>query len=107
MFFYYNALVINYSILDRIKALEILEDLKDNPKIKSNSYYHLFVHLNLAVLRFDVKEYKESIKNFTRLYMLDGYKTAYNVGGTTSQNSNNSGGYNVPPAGNSGYNVPR
>ncbi len=76
MFFYYNALVINYSILDRIKALEILEDLKDNPKIKSNSYYHLFVHLNLAVLRFDVKEYKESIKNFTRLYMLDGYKTA-------------------------------
>jgi len=76
LFFYYNALVINYSILDRLKAIEILEDLKENPKIKSNSYYHLFVYLNLAVLRFDVKEYKESIKNFTRLYMLDGYKTA-------------------------------
>ena len=33
--------------------------------------------------------------------------STYNVGGTTSQNSNNSGGYNVPPAGNSSYNVPR
>ncbi len=76
MFFYYNALVINYSIIDPLKAIEILEDLKDNLKIKSNSFYHLFVYLNLAVLRFDVKEFKESIKNFTRLYLLDGYKTA-------------------------------
>lgn len=75
-FFYYNALVINYSKLDPDKALEILNDLKDNPRIKSNSFYHLFVYLNLAVLKFDRKDYKESVKYFTRIFLLDGYKTA-------------------------------
>ena len=75
-FFYYNSLVINYSILDKDKAVEILEDLKDNEKIKSNSFYHLFVYLNLATQWFDKKNYKEAIKSITRLYLLDGYKTA-------------------------------
>ncbi len=75
-FFYYNSLVINYSILDKDKAIEILEDLKDNEKIKSNSFYHLFVYLNLATQWFDKKNYKEAIKHITRLYLLDGYKTA-------------------------------
>lgn len=75
-FFYYNSLVINYSILDKDKAIEILEDLKDNEKIKSNSFYHLFVYLNLATQWFDKKNYKEAIKHISRLYLLDGYKTA-------------------------------
>jgi tetratricopeptide (TPR) repeat protein len=75
-FFYYNALVFNYSVLDPLKAIEILEDLKDNTRITSNSFYHLFVYLNLAVLRFDQKEFKESIKNFTKITILDGYKNA-------------------------------
>ena len=75
-FFYYNALVFNYSVLDPLKAIEILEDLKDNTRITSNSFYHLFVYLNLAVLRFDQKKFKESIKNFTKITILDGYKNA-------------------------------
>ncbi len=76
IFFYFNALVINYSILDREKAILILEDLKDNTNLNSNSYYQLFVYLNLAVLRFDQKSYKEAIRHFTKIYLLDGYKTA-------------------------------
>ena len=76
IFFYYNSLVINYSILDKDKAIEILGDLKDNVKIKSNSFYHLFVYLNLATQWFDKKNYKEAIRNITKLYLLDGYKTA-------------------------------
>lgn len=76
IFFYFNALVINYSILDREKAITILEDLKDNTNLNANSYYQLFVYLNLAVLLFDQKSYKESIKHFTKIYLLDGYKTA-------------------------------
>ncbi len=75
-FFYYNALVINYSILDRDKAIDLLNELKDDSRIKANAFHHLFVYLNLGVLLFDRKEYKESIKHFSRLYLMDGYKTA-------------------------------
>jgi hypothetical protein len=74
IFFYYNSLVINYSKLNPDKAITILEDLKDNEKIKSSSYYQLFVYLNMAVLFFDKHEYKKAIKNLNKLYLLEGYK---------------------------------
>ena len=74
IFFYYNSLVINYSKLNPDKAISILEDLKDNEKIKSSSYYQLFVFLNLAVLFFDKHEYRKSIRNLNQLYLLPGYK---------------------------------
>ena len=75
-FFYYNALVINYSLINPVQAIEILENLRENNTIKSNSFYQLFVYLNLAVLRFDAQEYKESIRHFSRIALLDGYKNA-------------------------------
>lgn len=74
IFFYYNSLVINYSKLNPDKAISILEDLKDNEKIKSSSYYQLFVYLNLAVLFFDKYQFNKSIRNLTKLFLLDGYK---------------------------------
>ena len=74
IFFYYNSLVINYSKLNPDKAIAILDDLKDNEKIKSSSYYQLFVYLNLAVLFFDKHQYSKAVKNLSRLYLLDGYK---------------------------------
>ena len=75
-FFYYNALVINYSSVNPAKAIDILENLRENTKIKNNDYYIFFVYLNLAVLRFDNKEYKESGKLFTKISVLDWYKSA-------------------------------
>lgn len=75
MFFYYNALVINYSVIDRTKAIEILNEISVLPQIIANSFHQLFVHLNLSVLLFDEGQYKESVKHLTRLYMLDAYKT--------------------------------
>lgn len=75
-FFYYNALVINYSVLDPIQAITILEDLKDQSRIKSNAYYLWFVYLNLAVLHFDQANYKVAIKHFGKLSLLDGFKNA-------------------------------
>ncbi|MBL7923340.1 MAG: hypothetical protein JNL88_03990 [Bacteroidia bacterium] len=75
-FFYYNALVINYSVLDPAQAITILEDLKDQARIKTNAYYLWFVHLNLAVLHFDQKHFKEAIRHFGKLSMLDGFKNA-------------------------------
>lgn len=74
-FFYYNSLVINYSKLDPLKAIGILEDLKENTKIKSNGFYMVFVYLNLVVLYFDLNDYKTAIRNLNKLYLLDDYKT--------------------------------
>jgi len=75
-FFYYNALVINYSSIDPSKAIDILENLRENTKIKHNDYYIFFVYLNLAVLRFDNQEYKEASKHFNKITMLNWYKSA-------------------------------
>lgn len=74
-FFYYNSLVINYSKLHPQKAIGILEDLKENAKIRSNGFYMVFVYLNLVVLNFDLKDYKTAIRNLNKLYLLNDYKT--------------------------------
>lgn len=76
LFFYYNALVINYSRLDREKAVEILNEMKSNEKIRSIPFYEMFVYLNLAVVHFDRGDYHTSIRNLNRVYLLDGYKSA-------------------------------
>lgn len=75
IFFYYNSLVINHSILDQDKAISILEDLRDNEKMKSNTFYQVFVYLNLMLLRFDKQQYQEAIKNLNKLYRLDNFKS--------------------------------
>jgi len=75
IFFYYNSLVINYSILDPDKAVSILEDLKSNEKIKSNAFYQVFIYLNLMFLWFEKRNYQNAIKNLNKLYLLDNYKT--------------------------------
>jgi hypothetical protein len=75
IFFYYNSLVINYSILDRDKAISILEDLRSNAKIKANAFYQVFVYLNLMLLWFENRNYHNAIKHLNKLYLLDNYKT--------------------------------
>lgn len=74
MFYYYNSLVINYSQLDRNKAVSILEELKENDKIKNNPFYQQFIYLNLFLLWFDMHDYHKAAKNLTRLYLMKDYK---------------------------------
>lgn len=73
-FFYYNTLVINYSAIDKEKAIEILNELKNNKQIRANEYYEIFVYLNLAIQNFDLEKYHEAIRALNRLYLLDSYK---------------------------------
>lgn len=73
-FFYYNSLVINYSVIDKEKAIEILNELKTNKQLKSNEYYEIFVYLNLAIQNFDLGNYHEAIRALNKLYLLDSYK---------------------------------
>lgn len=76
LFFYENSLVINYSVLDKDKAISILEDLKQSKKSKPASFYDIFIYLNLAVLWFDKKDFRNSIRNLNNLYHHEGYKNA-------------------------------
>lgn len=76
LFFYYNSLVINYSKLDKDKAIQVLEDMRENPKITSTPFYEIFIYLNLGVLQFDLARYRESLRFITRLYQLTSYQNA-------------------------------
>jgi len=76
LFFYYNSLVINYSKLDAVKAIDTLLEMKTNVKLKATPFYEMFVYLNLAILYFDLQDYHQSIRNLNRVYLLDGFKTA-------------------------------
>lgn len=76
LFFYYNSLVINYSKLDKPKAISILESLLDQKKLTGNPFYEIFIYLNLAVLQFDLGSYREAIRYISRLYLLDSYRNA-------------------------------
>lgn len=74
LFYYYNSLVINYSVKNIDRAIEILHEAKDNASIKKLPIYNVFVYLNLAVLNFDKKNFKESLKHLVKPMMQDAFK---------------------------------
>ncbi len=74
LFYYYNSLVINYQVSDKKKAIEVLLEVKFNPEIQRLPFYAIFTHLNLAVLYFDTKNFKEARKNISKLKLTDHFK---------------------------------
>jgi hypothetical protein len=66
LFYYYNSLVINYSVKNIDKAIEILHEAKGSEIIKKLPMYNVFVYLNLAVLNFGKCEFKEALKNLVK-----------------------------------------
>lgn len=73
LFYYYNALVINYSVLDKKEALRILEEARKNPIIKQLPTYTVFIYLNTALIYFDQGKYRMAIKNLSRLLLHDDF----------------------------------
>ena len=69
LFYYYNALVINYSVLDKKEALKILEEARKNRIIKQLPTYTVFIYLNTALVYFDQRKYRMAIKNLSRLLL--------------------------------------
>jgi len=74
VFFYYNALVINYAKTDLARGLKALEEAEREMKDIKNSYYDFFILLNKASLLFFQKKSIEAIKNLVKLYLNDHYK---------------------------------
>ncbi len=73
LFYYYNSLVINYSKINKDKAIEILEQAKKEPVIKQSSYNYFFVYSNLALMYFDKGKFKPAIKHLSRIMLHDGF----------------------------------
>ena len=73
LFYYYNSLVINYSRLDKDKAIEILEQAKTESIIKQSNYNYFFVYSNLALMYFDKGRFKPAIKHLSRIMLHEGY----------------------------------
>ena len=69
LFYYYNSLVINYSILDKNKALAVLNKAKKNTVIQSLPTFGAFIYLNMGLIYYDQKKYKTSVKHFSRLIL--------------------------------------
>lgn len=74
LFFYYNALVNNYGTLDKNKAIDVLMELKSSSWLKKTPYYEVFVFGNLAILNYELNNFKKAVKNLHHLYLLDSYK---------------------------------
>lgn len=69
LFYYYNALVINYSKIDKDRALDILSEAKRNKKIQQLPTFSTFIYLNMGLIYYDKKDYKRSVKQLSRLIL--------------------------------------
>ncbi|MEI6817855.1 MAG: hypothetical protein WCL14_14710 [Bacteroidota bacterium] len=76
VFFYYNALVLNYAVTDLDKGIELLEDLQSNESLRNTPFYEVFVYLNLGIFWFKKKDYHKSVKQFNKLFQHESYKNA-------------------------------
>lgn len=76
LFFYYNSLVINYSVLDKDKAISVLTEVLENKTLRNTPFYELFVYLNLAILWFEKKDFHVSVKFLNKLYLHPEFKNA-------------------------------
>ncbi|MBI2279988.1 MAG: hypothetical protein HYU68_04785 [Bacteroidetes bacterium] len=65
--YYYNSLVINYQVTDKLKAIAVLEEAKTKAEIQELPVFGLFIYLNLSVLFFKLKDFKQSKKNLSKL----------------------------------------
>lgn len=73
VFFYYNSLVNNYSKTQPEKALEPLNEAKENKAIMKHPFYMGYVYLNLGVTYYNLQEYKLALKSLIKLYSHSNY----------------------------------
>lgn len=78
LFFYYNALVINYAQIDLARGIKALDEAEREMKGMKNSYYDFFILLNKANLLFFQRKTNDAIRNLVRLYANDHYKKTDN-----------------------------
>ena len=73
LFYYYNSLVINYSLSSKDKALAVLKEAKNNDVIQKLPTFSVFIYLNTALIYYDQNKLSLSAKNLSRLVLQDDF----------------------------------
>jgi hypothetical protein len=76
LFFYFNGLIENYSVLDDKKALELLIQLRDDPALKQRSFNRTFIFINAAAIYYNRGEVKKALRSLIELFLYDEYQSA-------------------------------
>jgi len=74
IFYYYNSQVNNYSVLDRHKAIQVLEEAVEDKSVHKNKFNVMFLNLQMALQYFDLKEFKLSLKSIIKIKQEDNFK---------------------------------
>jgi hypothetical protein len=74
-FFYYNCQVLNYSVINPQKAIELLKELSKKENMSRMTFNGVFVYLNLATLYYSERDYTASLKYVNKLYAYPEYNT--------------------------------
>ncbi|MFN3343532.1 MAG: hypothetical protein ACK40M_12595 [Flavobacteriales bacterium] len=72
--YYYNALINNYAVLNKERAIEIILKAQQERSIAKNKFYRIFLDLQLAMQYFDLKEFKRSSKLLVKVRHEDNFK---------------------------------
>ncbi len=76
LFFYFNGLIENYSVLDDKKALDLLIQLRDDPALKKSSFNRTFIFINAAAVYYNRGELKKALRSLIELFLFDEYQNA-------------------------------
>lgn len=76
LFFYYNALVINYYRLEIEKAVALLNEMRGVAKIMDTPFHALFVDMNLGLAYNQMGDFKKAIKAIVQAQLQEAYKSA-------------------------------
>ena len=76
LFFYYNVLMINYFRLEIGKAVALLNEMKQIPKIMDAPFHALFVEMNLGLAYNQMGSYRKAIKSIVQAQLHEAYKSA-------------------------------
>ncbi len=69
IFYYYNSLANNYTVINKTKAVEYILAGLDDKDIQQSALYTMYMYLNLCIQQFDLREYKSSLKSIQKIYV--------------------------------------
>jgi hypothetical protein len=73
IYFYYQAQINSYAVLDIEKAIELQAEVLEKGSIIKDAYFIVFNYANLAFLYFLKNNYKQTVKTLQKVYLNDYY----------------------------------
>ena len=75
LFYYYNSLIYNYSVLDEQRAIDITREAVNDPELNKTPMNRIVFNIQLALRYFVMKEYKKANRSLVKVKFEDIYRT--------------------------------